>query len=125
MCSMPAAATRPAGGLPLAVALVLALGLAPLIGCAPGGRLERWPSGAFSVTVQPGETGTCALTPCRVFLVMPPGDGTYRVTGNQVDFGEYPAGKTVNLGNFDAPIAIAIEGAGVPRAYVWIPVSFH
>lgn len=118
-------AAIPGSARALLLAVVLVPALAPVIGCAPGARLERWPSGAFSVTVQPGETGTCALSPCRVFLVMPPGDGPWRVTGNQVGFGEYPAGQTVNLGNFDEPIALTIEGAGVPRAFVYIPVSVH
>lgn len=86
------------------------------------GEVRRFPSGAFSVTVAPGETGNCALAPCEVFLEMPPGDGTYRVTGNQVNFGRYPAGRTVSLGNFYDPIAIEIVGAGVPRAFVYIPV---
>lgn len=102
--ALPAAAT----------ATLLVLG-----GC---GEIKRSPSGAMSVTVAPGETGTCAISPCRIFLEMPPGEGEYRVTGNQVDFGSYPAGKTVNLGDFYEPQAIEIVGAGVPKAYVYLPI---
>ncbi len=86
------------------------------------GGLERWPSGAITVTVAPGQTGTCAISPCRVLLEMPPGDGEYRVTGNRITLGTYPAGKTVDLGNFFDPIAIDIVGADVPRAFVYIPI---
>ena len=85
--------------------------------------LERNPSGAMSVTVKPGETGTCAIAPCRVYFEMPPGDDEYRVTGNSVDFGRYPAGRTVSLGDFYDPISIAVEGTDLPKAYVYIPIS--
>jgi hypothetical protein len=90
-----------------------------LAGC---GGLERNPSGAMSVTVKPGETGTCAIAPCRVYFEMPPGDGDYRITGNGVDIGRYPAGRTVNLGDFYDAISIAVEGTNLPKAYVYIPV---
>ncbi|MCF7992353.1 MAG: hypothetical protein K9M02_18080 [Thiohalocapsa sp.] len=96
--------------------------LAAALAIAGCGEIKRSPSGALSVTVAPGETGTCAIAPCRIFLEMPPGDGEYRVTGNQIDFGSYPAGKTVNLGDFYEPQAIEIVGAGVPRAYVYLPI---
>ena len=76
----------------------------------------------MTVTVAPGQTGTCAISPCRVFLEMPAGDGAYRVTGNQITLGTYPAGQTVNLGNFFDPVAIDIVGAGVPRAFVYVPI---
>ena len=94
-------------------------GLLLLAGCA---GLERYPSGAITVTVKPGQTGTCAISPCRILLEMPPGDGEYRVTGNQITLGTYAAGRTVDLGNYYDPQAIEIVGAGVPRAFVYIPV---
>lgn len=84
-------------------------------------EVKREPSGAITVTVKPGQTGNCALTPCRVLFEMPPGSGDYQVRGNQVDFGRYPAGKTVNLGDFYDPVAIEVVGAGVPKAYVYMP----
>jgi hypothetical protein len=84
--------------------------------------LERNPSGAITVTVKPGQTGTCAIAPCRILLEMPPGDGEYRVTGNQITLGTYRAGRTANLGNFYEPQAIEIVGAGVPRAFVYLPI---
>jgi hypothetical protein len=103
------------------------LTLAPLLamllvtGCAGGP--QRWPSGAITVTVKPGQTGTCAISPCRILLEMPPGDAEYRVTGNQITLGTYAAGKTVDLGNYYEPQAIEIVGAGVPRAFVYLPVT--
>lgn len=97
-----------------AVAAVLALG-----GCS---GLERDPSGAISVTVKPGDTGTCAIAPCQVYFEMPPGDGEYQVRGTDVDYGRYPAGKTVNLGGFYEPISIEVVGTGLPKAYVYIPM---
>jgi hypothetical protein len=106
------------GRIPRLSALLFANLLAA--GC---GGLERYPSGAITVTVKPGQTGTCAISPCRILLEMPPGDGEYRVTGNEITLGTYPAGKTVNLGDFYAPQAIEIRGAGVPRAFVYIPVT--
>jgi hypothetical protein len=77
-------------------------------------------SGANAITVAAGDTGTCALSPCLISLKMPPGDGRYQVTGNQIDIGTYPAGQTVRLGNFFDSQALAIKGAGVPKAYVYI-----
>lgn len=78
-------------------------------------------SGSNAITVAPGETGTCATSPCQVTLQMPPGDGSYEVTGNEVRIGTYPAGQAVNLGNYFESQAIAIKGAGVKKAYVYIP----
>ncbi|WP_295541682.1 hypothetical protein [uncultured Thiohalocapsa sp.] len=98
---------------------VLILGGNVVAGCT---SLERNPSGAITVTVKPGDTGQCAIAPCRILLQMPPGDGEYRVTGNEITLGTYPAGKTVDLGNYYEPQAIEIVGAGVPRAFVYLPV---
>lgn len=78
-------------------------------------------SGSNAITVAPGETGTCATSPCQVTLQMPPGDGSYEVTGNEVTIGTYPAGEAVNLGNYFESQAFAIKGAGVKKAYVYIP----
>jgi hypothetical protein len=100
------------------VAAALAAGVA-LSGC---GGLKRNPSGAITVTVKPGDTGTCAISPCRVLFEMPPGEREFQVRGNEVDFGRYPAGETVNLGDFYDPVAIEVVGAQVPKAYVYVPV---
>ena len=104
--------------------LSLSLGLLLTFGISGCNEVKRFPSGAITVTVKPGDTGTCAISPCRVFFEMPAGDGNYQVLGNQVEFGRYPAGKTVNLGNFFEPIAIEVVGANVPKTYVYIPVTF-
>jgi len=99
----------------------IALTLGTLLTACTG--LTRDPSGAITVTVAPGQTGTCAISPCRILLEMPAGDGEYRVTGNQITLGTYPAGKTVDLGNYFEPQAIEIVGAGVPRAFVYLPIT--
>ncbi|WP_200236141.1 hypothetical protein [Thiohalocapsa halophila] len=101
--------------------LAAAMFLAALAAGCTG--LERNPSGAITVTVKPGDTGQCAIAPCRILLEMPPGDGEYRVTGNQITLGTYPAGRTINLGNFYEPQAIEIVGADVPRAFVYLPIT--
>ncbi len=73
------------------------------------------------ITLAPGDTGTCSSNPCRVFFQMPAGTGTYTVTGTGFTIGEYPAGKTVNLGSFFESSAIKVEGAEVPKTYIYVP----
>ncbi|WP_296926753.1 hypothetical protein [Thiohalocapsa sp.] len=104
------------------MAITTLLGALALVGGCGGGGTERFPFGAITVTVKPGDTGRCAISPCRILLEMPPGNGTYRVTGNEITLGTYAAGETVNLGDFYEPQAIEIQGANVPRAFVYIPV---
>jgi hypothetical protein len=99
--------------------LLLAASVAAAIGGCAGGVQED-PSGANAVTVKPGQTANCATSPCAVSLVMPAGSGSYEVTGNEVTIGTYPAGETVNLGNYYQSQAFAIKGAAVPKAYVYI-----
>lgn len=81
------------------------------------------PTGAISITVKPGDTGTCDTSPCQVSLVMPAGAGPFEVTANQVRVGEFPGGQTVNLGQFFSSQAFNIKGADVPAAYVYIPAD--
>jgi hypothetical protein len=89
-----------------------------LVGCETTGRhVTDW----GEITLRPGDTGSCASNPCRVFFEMPPGDGTYTLTGTGFTIGDYPAGKTVNIGSFFESSAINVEGAGVPRAYIYVP----
>lgn len=98
----------------------LALILAALVlsGC---GNVKEDPTGAIAITIEPGQTGTCDTSPCAVSLVMPAGSGNYEVTANEVSVGTYPAGKTVRIGSFYRSQAIAVKGAGVPKAYVYMP----
>jgi hypothetical protein len=49
------------------------------------------------------------------------GSGSYEVTANEVSLGSFPAGETANLGNFFQSQAFQVKGAGVPKAYVYIP----
>lgn len=111
---------RSAGRLALTCSLVL-LAAIGLSGCK---QVKGFPSGAITITVKPGDTGSCAISPCRVFFEMPAGNADYQVLGNQIDFGRYPAGKTVNLGNFFEPIAIEVVGANAPKTHVYIPVDW-
>ena len=73
------------------------------------------------ITLAPGDTGTCSSNPCRVFFEMPAGTGTYTVTGTGFTIGEYPAGQTVSLGSFFESSAIKVEGADVPKTYIYVP----
>ncbi|MFZ1573778.1 MAG: hypothetical protein WAT36_00740 [Chromatiaceae bacterium] len=95
----------------LLVALVLG-------GC---GSSPNYPTGTIAITVKPGDTGTCITAPCQVSLVMPPGQGSYEVTGNEVRVGTYPAGRTVNLGGYYESQKFVIVGANVEPIYVYVP----
>ncbi len=102
---------------PWSAAALAALALA---GCASS---PHDPTGVISITVKPGDTGTCESTPCQVRLVMPPGTGSFEVTGNEVRVGTFPAGQTVNLGGYWHSQKFAIVGAGVKPAYVYVPAG--
>ena len=104
-------------------ARLLAAVLAALILAGCGGPPSKDPTGVIDITIKPGDTGDCESTPCQVKLVMPPGKGSFEVTGNEIRIGTYPAGQTVNLGNFWRSQKFTIVGAGVPPAYVYIPAD--
>jgi len=109
---------RPPAASPGARNLTALLAALALVGCASS---PNTPTGVISITVKPGDTGSCESTPCQVRLVMPPGTGTYEVTGNEVRVGTFPAGQTVNLGGYWNSQKFAIVGAGVKPAYVYVP----
>jgi hypothetical protein len=92
-----------------------------LAACASTGQHV---TGWGQITLGPGDTGTCQSNPCQVFFRMPKGSGTYKVTGNAVTYGVYPAGKTVTLGSFFNSNSIKVPDAGVPPAHVYVPPSF-
>jgi hypothetical protein len=97
---------------------LLALAVIALGACTATGRfVSDW----GQITLAPGDTGTCHSNPCQVFFEMPPGDGTYVVTGTGFTIGEYPAGKRVNIGSFFESSAIKVKKAGVPNAYIYVP----
>ena len=52
------------------------------------------------ITLEPGKSGTCISSPCKVHLMMPPGKGNYDVMANGMKVGSFPAGQTVTLGSF-------------------------
>ena len=94
--------------------------LALLVACTTTGRhVSDW----GEITLAPGDTGACSSNPCRVFFQMPPGEGTYLVTANEVKVGDFPAGKTVTLGSFFESNAIKLPGTDVPHTYIYIPGS--
>ena len=97
--------------------IVIAATLSQVPVAAAGGK---FPSGSNAITVKPGDTGTCALSPCRITLEMPPADGRYEVTGNEISIGSFPAGKAVDIGNYFDSQALVIKGAGVKKTYVYI-----
>lgn len=106
------------------LALISSLCLLIAAGLSSCKEVKGFPTGAITITVKPGDTGNCAISPCRVLFEMPAGDEDFQVLGNTIDFGRYPAGKTVNLGNFYEPIAIEVVGAQVPKTYVYIPIAW-
>jgi hypothetical protein len=98
--------------------ILLVVTMALLVGCETTGRhVTAW----GEITLGPGDTGSCSSNPCRVYFEMPPGEGSYRVTGTGFPIGEYPAGETVAIGSFFESSAIKVEGAGVPPAYIYVP----
>jgi hypothetical protein len=99
--------------------LISALAVSVLSACASSGGDHV--TGVMAVTIKPGDTANCDSSPCQVSFQMPPGSGTYEVTGNQVKIGDFPAGETVSLGGLDESNAIKVIGADVPTAYVYIP----
>jgi len=54
---------------------------------------------------------------------MPPGEGKYLVTANEVKVGEFPAGKKVMLGSFWESNALKFPGTNVPHTYIYIAES--
>jgi hypothetical protein len=97
---------------------LLAMASILLSGCiSTGNVVSDW----GEITLAPGDTGVCQSNPCRVFFEMPPGEGTYRVRGTAFNIGEYPAGKKAMIGSFFESSVIDVVGAGVPRAYIYVP----
>jgi hypothetical protein len=94
--------------------------LAAMAGCVSTGKNV---TGWDEITLAPGMTGTCQSNPCRVFFQMPKGSGAYKVLGNGVTYGTYPAGQTVSLDSFFGSNVIKVPDAGVPLAYVYVPTS--
>jgi hypothetical protein len=43
------------------------------------------------------------------------------VTANEVEVGDFPAGKTVSLGSFFESNAIVLPGTDFPRTYIYVP----
>jgi hypothetical protein len=93
-------------------------GIALLSACASTGNNV---SGFDELHLAPGDTGTCDSSPCRVFLTIPAGNGSYKVTGNQLDIGTFPAGQEAALGSFWETQVFQIQGMDVPDTHAFIP----
>ena len=89
-----------------------------VIGCASTGRhVTDW----GEIDLAPGDTGSCQSNPCRVFFQMPPGEGSYTVTGNGIKIGDFPAGKRVSIGSFFENNSIKLPGTDLPPTYLYVP----
>jgi hypothetical protein len=87
-----------------------------------GGCADSRPSGnslGGTLTLQPGGTVLCNITPCSVSLVLPPADGELTVLSGTFAIGQYPAGQTVKLGSFYNPQVFIIKDSGLPPAYFY------
>ena len=79
------------------------------------------------VELAPGKSETCMGSPCSVTFVMPEGTGTYEVVQGAPDgtkVGDFPAGETVNLGNFYSSTTFFVKGGDFKPAHVWIGGGF-
>lgn len=101
-------------------ALILSV-VGQLSGCASTGNNNI--TGFDQLTLSPGDTGQCDSSPCQVYLKLPAGSGSYKVTGNEVPVGSFPAGQTAFLGSFWSSQAFQVQGANVPKAYAYIPAD--
>ena len=109
------------GGFILGLCMLFAL----LTGCAgnqPGEDRNACVKGNFEqVTLCPGASAVCAIEPCTALFQMPPGEGEYQVTSNNIDLGTFPAGQTVYLGAFwGGPHYIEVQGSDAPAAHFWV-----
>jgi hypothetical protein len=96
--------------------LFVALGLLPA--CTTTGGKDV--SSFDQLNLAPGDTGNCQSSPCRVFLQIPAGSGSYEVTANQVKLGSFPAGQNADLGSFSESSVIEIQGMDAPKTYVYV-----
>jgi hypothetical protein len=117
---LSAPCSKRSAGLSLVMMPVITL-LVLLSACTSTGKHE---TGFDQLTLSPGETGTCQSNPCRVFLKIPEGKGSYEVIANQVKVGDYPGGQTADLGSFFSSQAFQIVGVDVPKAYAYVPADF-
>ena len=94
--------------------------LAALSGCSSNPVCDTDDGNYDVITLCPGASRTCAAVPCTVYYEMPDGSGDYQVIGNGIRIGGFPAGEKVNLGSYWESYYFDIEGANVPRSYVFI-----
>jgi len=97
-------------------------GLLGLSACASssGGGGDNVESLGGTMILEPGGTGLCRATPCRVEFRMPAGTGSYEVMSDTMSLGMYPAGETVTLGQFYNGHTFTLKGSDAAPAYFYV-----
>jgi len=94
--------------------LLLFLLLPLLTACATDSSNNSSSTNFGVITLGAGESGTCISSPCKVYMVMPPGKGSYEVLADGMKVGSYPAGQTASLGSFWTGFTnFTIVGSGI------------
>ena len=80
--------------------------------------------GYLSVSVRPGQGGSCGGTPCRIYYRTPESDGEVKVVVNNFVVGTFPGGRVVDLGDYsETSVRISAPGTGAPVTYVNMPAD--
>jgi hypothetical protein len=80
--------------------LVTILLLPWLAACASDSSHTSSGTNFGEITLETGSSGTCVSSPCRVYLAMPPGSGSFDVLAGGLKVGSFPAGETAALGSY-------------------------
>ena len=76
----------------------------------------------WTLVLEAGKGGSCAMAPCGLYFKTPEGGGDIRIVINNIDQGTFPPGELVSLGNYDVPtVRIQLPGTDYPQAFVHIP----
>ena len=108
----PASATR----LLSLACIPLLMGLAAGVNAA-GNNVD---SIGGTLVLGPGDTGLCRAAPCGVQFKMPAGTGSYEVLSDTMSIGTFPAGETVNLGQFYNSHEFTVKGTDAAPAYFYV-----
>lgn len=102
----------------LAVLLCLAL-TAPAL----AGQCSR--TNFNEVTLAPGCSLVCYSEPCRVYYRLPPGKGSFMLSGGGITWGRYQAGRTARLGHlYRGSYIFQLEGSGYAPAWLHVNGGF-
>lgn len=108
-----------------AAGLVLSL-LSACVTISPGPRVSTGgmprSDGYLTASVAPGQSASCAGTPCNIHYRTPDLGRDVTVLANGFVVGTFPSAAAVNLGDYtDTTVRITVQGADVPAAYVNMP----